>query len=63
MLMAPDFSDRVTAKILLMTQPYSEESSWELKAMFSFFPSRNFLDCDVEMLFGGICIIQSVRPR
>lgn len=34
MLMAPDFSDRVTAKILLMTQPYSEESSGELKAFF-----------------------------
>lgn len=59
MLMAPDFSDRVTAKILLMTQPY-RESSGELKAFFPL--SINFLDCDVEMLLGGICIIQRVGP-
>lgn len=62
MLTAPDFSDRVTAKILLMTQPYREGSSSELKAFFFFpLPSLNFLGCDVEMLFGEeMCIIQRV---
>lgn len=59
MLTAPDFNDRVTAKILLMTQPSREGSSSELKAFF-FLPSLNFLGCDVEMLFGENCIIQRV---
>lgn len=61
MLMAPDFCDRVTAKILLMTLPYSESSA-ELKPRLPS-PSMNFLDCDVEMLLGGICIIQRVGPQ
>lgn len=60
MLTAPDFRDRVTAKILLMTQPYREGRSSELKTFFPPLPSLNFLGCDVEMLFGEICILERV---